>query len=89
MSSDINDFFGTDERTLGEWWTWGEQIRRGFSQAATRVGLGIISAGFAIGSGVLFTSEAGAAWGTTALGASGLFAGAFAVSAIAAGVRGR
>jgi hypothetical protein len=89
MSSDINDFMGTDERILGEWWTWGQQISRGLSQAATRVGLGIISGGFAVGSGLLYQSDAGAAWGGLALGASGLFAGAFAVSAIASGVRGR
>lgn len=79
----------TDERILGEWWTWSEQINRGLSQAATRVGLGIVSAGFAIGGGVLYTTQAGATWGGAALGVSGLFAGAFAVSAIAAGVRGR
>lgn len=88
-SIDPNDMLGTDELTFGEWWTWVQQFSRAISQGSTRIGLGIISGGFAIAGASLFNSQAGADYGKVMLGASGVFALWFAGSVIASTVKGR
>jgi hypothetical protein len=89
MSVDMNDFLGTDDPAIGDRWLWVQNLSRAITQASTRVGLGIMAAGFAIAGSTLYTTEAGYRYGGFALGVSAIFAGWFAVSAIAAGVRGR
>jgi hypothetical protein len=89
MSVDMSDFLGTDDVAFIDRWQWVQQLGRAVLQASTRVGLGIMAAGFALAGSTLYTSEAGSRYGGIALGASAVFAVWFAVSAILSGVRGR
>lgn len=89
MTTDDGDFFSTDDVTFGEWWTWVERVSSVISQAASRLGLGIMAAGSAIAAAQMFNSQAGAQYGKATLAVSGLLGGWFVVSAVISSVRGK
>jgi hypothetical protein len=63
VSNDTRRSHDNDTLAHGEWWAWTHVISRAIWQASTRVGLAIMTAGFALAASMLFQSPAGALYG--------------------------
>ena len=87
MSDESGGF--TDDGEFAHWWDWIEQIVRVISDGSTRIGLGVIAAGAAIASGLMFSSDRGSAYGGVTLIVAAGFAAWFAISAAVSAIRSR
>jgi hypothetical protein len=63
VSNGTGGVLDNDSVAHGEWWAWTQVISRAIWQAAARIGLTILTAGFAVSAGMLFQSPAGAVYG--------------------------
>jgi hypothetical protein len=73
----------------GEWWAWTQVISRAIWQSSARIGLAILTAGFALCAAILFQSPAGAAYGPMMIWLSLGLAAWFIMSIAVSSVRGR
>jgi hypothetical protein len=74
--------FPTDDMLFRDWWDWVERIVKYILVAATRVTLGIITAGGVIGAAQLYGTPAGSQYAGITLGISALFGAWFVVSTV-------
>ena len=81
VSTDDSSFFHTDDVAFKDWWEWVQQIVRAISDGSTRIGSGVIAAGGAIASSLLYGTERGVPYAGVVLIVSGAFAVWFAISA--------
>ena len=79
----------TDNLAYGEWWAWTQVISEAIRRGSNRLAMGIVTAGFAVGTAVLFQSERGTAYGPVMLWVSLGLALWLVLSAAVSGLRGR
>jgi hypothetical protein len=79
----------TDDGEFTHWWDWIEQIVQVISEGSTRIGLGIVAAGAAIASGLMYNAGERAAFAGPTLIVAAVFGAWFAISAAVAVVRRR
>jgi hypothetical protein len=88
VPSGTNGLFDDDRLAYGEWWAWTQVISRAIWQASSRLGLGIMAAGFALAASLLFQSPAGALYGPMMVWVALALAIWFVLSAVLSSLRG-
>jgi hypothetical protein len=84
MGTDDGDFFGvTEEAQFQDWLDWAQQLVNVISLVSQRIGLAIVSVGFAIVGSTLVSSERSLSLGQVSLGISAVFTVWFAVANLA------